>query len=234
MTWSFAKPVSPSYVSSFLPKQWQVVRKCKVCQNHAQPPICSVKFPYLLSEFVSHTTPICGIDTWLQLLNRPCFLGEFLPSYGDSSCTSFAWHIPTTVELTGLLVTPNPADLRRQEGEEIQPENWLPYKSDVSEAHSAQDFFHIKNSPINAKSYLQTKILLFHTSPDSNSQLFCWPEVIEIAKWGCYVCHRYRPRVICIWSYRMTLTMSRLIPNDQMVDRCVGWLFNTCPSSTLQ
>ena len=113
-------------------------------------------------------------------------------------------------------------------------ENWLPYKSDFSEAHSAQDFLIWETPPINAKSYLQTKILLFHTSPDSNSQLFCWPEVIEIAKWGCYVCHRYRPGVICIWSYRMTLTMSRLIPNDQMVDRCIGWLFNTCPSSTLQ
>ena len=71
--------------------------------------ICFTQLPY-----------ICCIDTWLQLLNRPCFLGEFLPSYVDSSCTSFTWHIPTTVELTGLLVTPNPADLRRQEGEEIQ------------------------------------------------------------------------------------------------------------------
>lgn len=85
-----------------------------------------VNFPFAVSNFhiycrnLFHTTPICCIDTWLQLLNRPCFLGEFLPSYGDSSCTSFTWHIPTTVELTGLLVTPNPADLRRQEGEEIQ------------------------------------------------------------------------------------------------------------------
>ena len=120
MTWSFGQ-AGFAKLCKLLPAE--TVASCQ--EEQSMSASCSTS--HLQCQISISTVGICftqlpyaalihGSNSSTDLV----FLGEFLPSYGDSSCTSFTWHIPTTVELTGLLVTPNPADLRRQEGEEIQ------------------------------------------------------------------------------------------------------------------